>query len=336
MPHNEIRRYLRHGTLPQLRVFEAVARLGSYTRAAEELHIAQPTVSVQVKKLTATVGLPLLEQVGKRIHMTAAGQELYRTCAELFETLAGMERGLSNLRGLTAGSLRLAVTSTGKYIAPRLLAAFVKEHPGLDVALHVGSWREIIDRLTDNADDLYILGNPPGETELVVQRIAPNPFFVYARSDHPLTRDRRIPFERIAREPILVREKGSGTRRLTDRLFAQHGFKPNVIMEVASDEGIKEAILAGAGVSILSRHALGFEPSRQLAMLDVEGFPVESHWHFAYPIGKQVSPIAQAFLDFVRRNARDIIANVPDERTAPVQPGPVLATIAMLSPAPGL
>ncbi|MGE5465548.1 MAG: LysR substrate-binding domain-containing protein [Methanocella sp.] len=327
MPYNEIRRYLRHGTLPQLRVFEAVARLGSYTRAAEELHIAQPTVSVQVKKLTNTVGLPLLEQVGKRVHMTAAGKELYRTCAELFETLAGMERGLSNLRGLTSGSLRIAVTSTGKYIAPRLLAAFVKQHPGLDVALHVGSWREIVDRLNHNADDLYILGNPPGESEVVVQRILPNPFFVYARTDHPLAHERSIPFERLAREPILVREKGSGTRTLTDRLFAQHGCKPNVIMEVASDEGIKEAILAGAGVAILSHHALGFEPSRQLTVLDVQGFPVESHWHFAYPIGKQTSPIAQAFLDFARRNAREIIGGTPGEH-APLHAVPLQQAVA--------
>lgn len=329
MPHKEIRRYLRHGTLPQLRVFEAVTRLGSYTRAAEELHIAQPTVSVQVKKLTATVGLPLLEQAGKRMHMTAAGQELYRACTELFETLAGMERGLSNLRGLTGGSLRLAVTSTGKYLAPRLLAAFVKRHPGLDVALHVASWREVVERLTHNVDDLYILGNPPGDADVIVQRILPNPFFVYARADHPLARERKIPVERLAREPMLVREQGSGTRLLAERMLAQHGCKANVIMEVASDEGIKEAILAGAGVSILSRHALGFEPSRQLAVLDVDGFPVESHWHLAYPIRKQPSPIAQAFLDFVRRHACDIIGNTPVEHHTgapllPVQPAPAM------------
>lgn len=310
MPHNEIRRYLRHGTLPQLRVFEAVARLGSYTRAAEELHIAQPTVSVQVKKLTATIGLPLLEQVGKRVHVTVAGQELYRTCNELFETLTDMERGLANLRGLKAGSLRVAVTSTGKYLAPRLLAAFVKRHPGLEVALHVGSWREVVDRLTRNSDDLYILGNPPGDAEVVVQRILPNPFDVYACADHPLARDRAIPFERLAREPLLVRENGSGTRLLTERLFAQHGCKANVVMELASDEAIKEAIAAGAGVSILSRHALGFEPSRQLVRLDVAGFPIESHWHFAYPIGKQTSPVAQAFLDFVRRHADEILGGL--------------------------
>lgn len=329
MPYNEIRRYLRHGTLPQLRVFEAVARLGSYTRAAEELHIAQPTVSVQMKKLTATVGLPLLEQVGKRVHATAAGQELYRACGELFDTLTAMERGLSNLRGLTSGSLRVAVTSTGKYIAPRLLAAFVKQHPGLDVALHVGSWREIVDRLVSNVDDLYILGNPPGDAEVVVQRILPNPFFVYARADHPLAHERAIPFERLAREPILVRERGSGTRQLTDRLFDEHGRKPNIVMEVASDEGIKEAILAGAGISILSRHALGFEPSRQLTVLDVEGFPVESYWHFAYPIGKQTSPIAQAFLDFVRRNARDIVGSALGDARPPLHAVPLRRSAAI-------
>jgi LysR family transcriptional regulator, low CO2-responsive transcriptional regulator len=313
MPHNEIRRYLRHGTLPQLRVFEAVARLGSYTRAAEELHIAQPTVSVQVKKLTAAVSLPLLEQVGKRVHVTAAGQELYRACSEIFETLESMERRLANLRGLKAGSLRVAVTSTGKYLAPRLLAAFVKRHPGLEVALHVGSWREIVDRLVRNTDDLYILGNPPGDAEVVVQRILPNPFFVYARADHPLAHATNVAFEQVAREPLLVREAGSGTRLLTDRVFAQHGLRPHVVMEVASDEGIKEAILAGAGISILSRHALGFEPSRQLVMLDVEGFPIESHWHFAYPTRKRTSPVAQAFLDFVRRHAGEIVGGATGE-----------------------
>lgn len=313
MPLTEIKRYLRHGTLPQLRVFEAVARLGSYTRAAEELHMAQPTVSVQIKKLTEMVGLPLLEQVGKRVHMTAAGQELHRACGEIFDALMRVEHAYSNLRGLKSGSLRIAVTSTGKYLAPRLLAAFVKRYPGIEVALHVGSWREVVERVTRNSDDLFILGNPPGDAEVVVQRILPNPFYIYARADHPLAKQRAIPFEAIAREPMLMRENGSGTRLLMERVFAAHGCKPNVVMEVASDEGIKEAILAGAGISILSQHALGFEPPRHLVMLDVEGFPIESHWHFVYPIGKQPSPLAQAFLDFVRRHAKEIIGGIPGE-----------------------
>jgi DNA-binding transcriptional LysR family regulator len=311
MPLTEIKRYLRHGTLPQLRVFEAVARLGSYTRAAEELHMAQPTVSVQIKKLTETVGLPLLEQIGKRIHMTAAGRELHAACMEIFAALARVEERYANLRSLTSGSLRVAVTSTGKYLAPRLLAAFVKQHPGIEIALHVGSWREVVGRLAQNADDLCILGNTPAVDGVVVQRILPNPFYVYARADHPLARLRAIPFEVFAREPMLMREAGSGTRLLTERIFARHDCKPNVVMEVASDEGIKEAVLAGAGVSVLSRHALGFEPPRRLATLDVQGFPIESHWHFAYPVGKQPSAAAQAFLDFVRSNAGAVLG---DER----------------------
>lgn len=307
MPHNDIRRYLRHGTLPQLRVFEAVARLGSYTRAAEELHVAQPTVSVQIKKLTATVGLPLLEQVGKQVHLTVAGRELHQACSEILETFAAVERRLSNLRELRAGSLRIAVTSTGKYLAPRLLAAFLKTHPGLEITLHVGSWRDIVNRLARNSDDLYILGNPPGDADVVAQPILPNPFHVYARHDHPLAGERRVSFQRFAQEPLLVREPGSGTRQVTERIFAGHGCKPRIVMEVASDEGIQEAVMAGAGIAILSGHALGFEPRRDLVPLDVTGFPVESHWYVAYPTGKHTSPIARAFLEFVRDKARAII-----------------------------
>lgn len=324
MPHSDIRRYLRHGTLPQLRVFEAVARLGSFTRAAEELHVAQPTVSVHIKKLTSTVGVPLLEQVGKQVHMTVAGRELYQACTAIFEVFSRTERSLSNLRGLRAGSLRIAVTSTGKYLAPRLLAAFVQTHPGLEIALHVGSWRDIVTRLAKNSDDLYILGNPPGDAEVVVQRILPNPFYVFARADHPLAETRRIPFAQIAAEPLLVREQGSGTRQVTERVFADHGLKPRVVMEVASDEGIREAVMAGAGITILSRHALGLAAPRDIVALDVEGFPVESHWYVAYPIGKYTSPVAQAFLEFVRRQARTLLDIVP--QPMPGIPAPTAAS----------
>lgn len=327
MPHSDIRRYLRHGTLPQLRVFEAVARLGSYTRAAEELHVAQPTVSVQIKKLTSTVGVPLLEQVGKQVHVTGAGRELYRACTEIFGVFSGVERSFANQRGLKAGSLRVAVTSTGKYLAPRLLAAFVKTHPGLEIALHVGSWRDIVTRLAQNSDDLYILGNPPGEAEVVVQRILPNPFFVFARADHPLADARDIPFEDIATEPLLVREPGSGTRQVMERAFADHGLKPRVVMEVASDEGIREAVMAGAGIAILSRHALGLEAPTGVVALDVRGFPVESHWYVAYPLGKYTSPIAQAFLDFVRHHARDLVDG-PPQGASGVRVTPVARTAA--------
>src|SRR4029078_5188352 len=171
MQHGKIRRYRKHGTLPQLRVFEAVARHGSFTRAAEELFLAQPTVSVQIRKLTETVGLPLLEQVGRRVHTTGAGRELYVACQGIFKALDDVENALSDIRGLKAGSLRVATSTSGKYLVPRLLAEFMKLHPGIDIPLHVGHRKAVLERLAQNADDLYVLSNPPEDDDLVVQRI---------------------------------------------------------------------------------------------------------------------------------------------------------------------
>lgn len=309
MPQVKIRRYLKHGMLPQLRVFEAVTRHGSFTRAAEELYMAQPTVSVQIRKLTETVGMPLLEQVGKRVHATAAGHELYTACQEIFDTLSGIEETLSNIRGLTAGSLRITASTTAKYLAPHLLAEFVKLHPGIEVSLRVNCRQAVLERLAANEDDLYILANPPDDEDIVVQRILPNPVVALARSDHRLARERAIPFERFAQEPFLTREQGSGTRMVAERIFAGHGIEPRVRMELGSNEAIKEAILAGLGVAILYRHSIGFsiDPT-QLAALDVEGFPLEWSWHFAYPVGKQLAPAAQTFMEFVRKEAQRVLS----------------------------
>jgi DNA-binding transcriptional LysR family regulator len=303
-----IRRYLKHGTLPQLRVFEAVARHGSFTRAAEELYLAQPTVSVQIRKLTETVGLPLLEQVGRRVHTTGAGRELYAACREIFRTLDTVENALSDIRGLKAGSLNVATSTSGKYLVPRLLAEFVKLHPGIDIALHVNHRKAVLDRLAQNEDDLYVFSNPPEDDDVVVQRILSNPLVAFAREDHPLARERRIPLARLAREPLLVREPGSGTRMITEHLFARNGLEPLVGMELGSNEAIRETMLTGFGVSILYRYSLGLGPDfGRLAVLDVEGFPMESHWHLAYPVGKQLSFVAETFMEFTRREAARVM-----------------------------
>jgi DNA-binding transcriptional LysR family regulator len=310
VPQGKIRRYLKHGMLPQLRVFEAVTRHGSFTRAAEELYMAQPTVSVQIRKLTETVGMPLLEQVGKRIHVTAAGHELYAGCREIFDTLSGIEDALSNIRGLKSGSLRIAASTTAKYLAPHLLAEFVRLHSGIEVFLHVSCRQTILARLSANMDDLYIVANPPDDEDIVVQRILPNPIVALARTDHPLAGKSAIAFEQFAQEPFLAREPGSGTRMIADRIFAARGIEPRIRMELGSNEAIKEAMVAGLGVAILYRNSIGFsiDPA-QLAVLDVDGFPLEAHWHFAYPVGEQLSPVAQAFLDFVRKEAQRVMSN---------------------------
>lgn len=308
MSTSSIHRYLRHGTLPQLRLFEATARLGSFTRAAQELHLAQPTASIQIKKLSQTVGVPLFEQVGKQLYLTEAGHQLYASCREVFRVFTSLEESLAGLRALDAGQLRLAVSTTGMCFAPRLLGAFVEAHPGIATAVQAFNRQQLVDRLSRNADDLYLFADAPELEDVVAQEVLPNPMIVLARDDHPLAREKDIPFARLAREPFLIREEGSGSRRLTMGLFAEHGLAPRIRMELSTNEAIKEAVLAGLGVTIMSRYTFGLDPeSSRYRCLDVEGFPLANHWYFVYPAGKQLSPVTRAFLDFARAEAKGMV-----------------------------
>jgi DNA-binding transcriptional LysR family regulator len=321
MPHPEIRRYLKHGTLPQLRAFEACARLASVTRAAEELHMAQATASVQIKKLSEAVGLALFEPVGRRIQLTEAGERVYAGCSEIFRVLSDMEQALAGMRGAASGPLRLAVPSTARHFALRLLSAFVRRNPGIQASLEIHDRLALLDRLGNNKDDLYMFVEPPDEREVVAQAIVPNPLVVLACSDHPLAGEKGIAFARLASEPFLMREPGSGTRMIILRLFARHGIAPKIRMELGSDEAIREAILAGLGVSILPRHTPGLDAVlTRLVCLDVEGFPLESYWHVAYPVGRRLSVAARAFMDFARVEAkslfRDSLRGAHDETAA--------------------
>ncbi len=303
-----IRRYLKHGTLTQLRLFEATARLGSFTRAAQELHLSQPAASAQIKKLTATVGMPLFEQVGKHIYLTEAGRRLQAGCERIFRDFESIEADLQGLRQPGAGRLAIAVSTSGKSFVPRLLGAFLEEHPGVEVSVQVHNRQALVERLLANADDLYVFADRPDMEGVVVQELLPNPLVVLARDDHPLAHEKDIPFERLAQEPFLLREEGSGTRRITMRLFHEHGLTPKVRMELGTNEAIKEAILAGQGVTVLSRYTFGLDPeSSRYVCLDVEGFPLENHWYFAYPAGKQLSAAVRAFLDFARVRAKALV-----------------------------
>lgn len=308
MSHANIRRYLKHGMLPQLRVFEASVRLGSFARAAEELYMAPPTVSVQIKKLSETVGFQLFEQVGKRIFLTDAGERLYSGCKDVFSAISGIEDSLTEMRGLNSGHLQVAATSTTKYFMPRLLGAFSEHYPGVETSLQIHNRQALIQRLKDNEDDLYLFAEPPEEHEVVVQAILSNPLVVLAHRNHPLAPEKDIPFARLATEPFLIREPGSGTRMATLKLFKDRGLRPNIRMELSTNEAIREAILAQFGISILSRYTLGLEPEQsELVCLDVAGFPLESHWHFVYPVGKHLAVAARAFMDFARAEAKNLV-----------------------------
>lgn len=321
MPRSDIRRYLKHGTLPQLRVLEASARLGSLARAAEELHIAQPTASVQIRKLSETVGLPLFEQVGRRIYLTEAGKRVVAGCNDVFHALSRLEETLADMRGLSSGRLQLAATSMAKHFAPRLLGAFSQLHPGIETSLQIHNRGALIERLANNEDDLYMFAHPPEGREVVVQAILSNPLVVVARNDHPLAGAINVPFARLAQEPFLMREAGSGTRMVAQELFARHALAPKIRMELSTNEAIHEAILAGLGVSILSRYTLGLEAEEtRLVSLDVEGFPLESQWQLVYPVGKHLSVAARAFLDFARTEAKRMVLDGFGRRAAERQP----------------
>jgi LysR family transcriptional regulator, low CO2-responsive transcriptional regulator len=321
MSHARIRHYLRHGMLPQLAVFEASVRLGSFTLAADELHLAQPTVSTQIKKLTETVGQPLFEHIGKRMHVTPAGRVLYEGCQDILMTLSRVDGNLVELEGSHAGRLRLAVATTAEYLAMRLLTGFVERHPGVDVALEIHNHVGLTARLAANEDDLYVFANPPMDREVVRQSILANSLVPVARADHPLAREHAIAFERFAEEPFLMREAGSATRRTAADVFARHGIEPRIRMELSTNEAIIQAILAGLGVSILSRPDYGLATDlSQIVTLDVAGFPVDRPWQFVYPVGKQLPPVARAFMDFVRVHVHTLVETPCDGDVSPRPP----------------
>lgn len=295
---------MRHATLRQMKVFEAIARHLSFTRAAEELYLTQPTVSMQIKQLADTVGMPLFEQIGKRIHLTEAGQELYATCREVLNCLERFEMSIAERKGLKTGRLRLAVTTSAKYLTPRALGAFCKLYPSVDIALKVTNQERVLERMTENLDDLYIFGQPPDHLDVVAQPFMENPLVVIAPRGHPLAGRKRISLQRIAEEPFIMREPGSGTRNSTLRLFDKHGITLKERMELGSNEAVKQAVAAGLGIAVLSRHTLILEGERgPLAVLDVQGFPIIRNWYVVYPARKQLSVVAQAFLDFLREEA---------------------------------
>lgn len=305
----------RHATLRQLQVFEAVARLGNFTRAAEELFLAQPTVSMQLKKLADTIGLPLFEQIGIRIQLTDTGREVYAACQEVFHTLANLEMKIADLKGVKRGRLALGVITSAKYLAPHLLGQFGRLHPGIDFALKVTNRERLLERIVNYEDDLYILGQPPQEIDVEAYPLVPNPLVVMAGRDHPLVGQPNIPLKRLLEEPFILREPGSGTRDALLRLLAEKDLKPPLVrMEFASNEAIKQAIVAKLGISVLSLHSLALEgTSGPIAVLDVQGFPIQRHWYLAHPKGRKPSLVARAFLDFVKQEGRHIADNLDRE-----------------------
>ena len=297
MPPSRIRRYIRQGRLAQLAVFEASARHGCYTRAARELHLAQPTVSSHIRKLTDALGVPLFEQVGKRMHPTEAGRCLQDASREILGTLARLDETRASLRPLDSGRLAVAAGASVAPAASRLVAHFARRYPVLEVGFQVCNRQALLERMGRDEDDLYLLLDPP-RAGTVSQRVMPQAFAVIAPAAHPLGGRSGIAFEALAREPFVVRERGSGLRAVVDEAFRRRLLAPRVRLELPTHEAIVEAVRAGVGIAIVPLSA-GLAPDGTV-MLDVQGLPVEAHLHVCYVIGKALSPAGRAFVEFAR------------------------------------
>ena len=299
---------MRNVTLRQMRVFAAVARHRSFTRAARELHLTQPAVSQQMKLLEQEAGLPLIEQIGRKIRLAPAGAELLRYATQVTELLREAGEALAAMRGLKRGVLKLGAVSTAKYFAPALLSAFTADYPEVTIKFTVANRGEIVRLLGANELDLVIMGRPPRELLTTAEPFARHPLAIIASPHHPLAQRRRIPLESLASESFIIREEGSGTRASMEHVFRDRGVAFRTSMEVSSNETIKQAVMAGMGLSFISSHTIGLEiDAGRLAMLDVVGLPIVRDWYVIRLQEKILSPIAAAFWTFLLDNGGRII-----------------------------
>jgi len=284
----------------QLQVFEAVARHLSFTRAAEELHLTQPAVSMQVKQLELMVDLPLFEQLGKKVHLTEAGKTMVTHSRTMMAQLNDIERDINCLRGIEGGQLKICIASTVNYFATRLLSKFCEQYKTVRISLDVTNREELIKRLEANQPDLVLMGHPPEELDLEARAFMVNPLIIIATPQHYLAKKKKIPIAKMADETFVMREPGSGTRTAARRVFDEHGVTPIPGIQLSSNETVKQCVEAGLGLAVVSSHTVELELNAgRLLSLDVEHFPIMRKWYVAYRKGKQLSTTAKVFLEFV-------------------------------------
>ncbi|WP_444889420.1 LysR family transcriptional regulator [Microbulbifer sp. DLAB2-AA] len=294
------RAHSRIGTVRQLEVLLTVYEHRSISGAAKALHLTQPSVSMQLAKLSGAVGLPLYYAVGKQLQFTEAGQTLVDSAREILKSYEYLELKLARLRGLGTGRLQLAVVTTAKYFIPHLIGEFYEQHPKLDILFRVGNRRQIIDYTSEDEDDFYVFSHPPKNPDLELVEFLPNRLLAIAPEKHPLAGRKKIPLEEFASGPFLRREEGSGTRHAIERFLQERHIDLNIRMTIESNEAIKHAVMSGLGVSILSEHTLAFGGHSGLSILEVESLPIITHWYLARRKSRPLSPAAAGFLEYAR------------------------------------
>jgi len=299
-----------HLTLQQLKLFESVYRNSSYTRAAEELYLTQPAISIQIKRLENQVGLPLFEQVGKKIYPTMAGKATYKASKDILNRISDLKNSIEELKGIVKGPFQMSVVTTAKYFMPHLLGHFLKVYPDVEPKLKFTNRANVVERLLQNKDDFVVMGQIPDDERLQATPFLENILVPVAAPDHPMAEKKKIKLKQITKERILEREIGSGTRLVFDRLLEQNGFQIDPYMELSSSEAIKQAVMAGLGLAVLSLHSIRLEQSSgKLVVLDVEGFPIKRRWFVVHLKNKQLSLTAKTFFEYILKNSHQVLKN---------------------------
>ena len=295
-------------TLRQLEIYAAVARMRSLTRAAAEVHLTQPAVSMQLKQLEEAVGVALTEPAGRGIRLTDAGREFAEHVEEVLERVAHLEELSARWKGVRSGRIRLGVVSTAKYFVPRLLARFLQSRPGVDFRMTIHNREEILDELRANTIDFAIMGRPPEGMDCVATPFAPNPLGIVAAPEHGLSRRRGIAPSELSGERFIVREPGSGTRAAMERYFSAHHLRWRTAMEMSSNESIKQAVIAGLGLGFLSLQTVRSElAAGRIVALDVQGLPIERQWYSVRRTSRRLVPAAEEFGEFLVREASALL-----------------------------
>lgn len=301
------RLHYRIGTFRQFEILLSVYELGSISRAAQKLYLTQPSVTMQLKKVSEAVGMPLYDYVGKKLVFTQAGQAVVDSARDILRRLDVLDTELADLRGVKVGALNIAVVTTAKYFVPHFLGPFCEHYPQVNVSFVVGNRQQIISRFKEGRDDFYIFSQPPETGDIETIEFLENPLVAIAHESHPLRNTKNISLQRFAKEPLLLREEGSGTRLAVEEFMRKKGVELNVRMTIESNEAIKHCVMARLGVSILSQHTLDVGSSSQLCQLHVKGFPIQTCWHIAYKKNKYLSPVAKTFLNYIVTSADTLL-----------------------------
>lgn len=291
---------MRNATIRQLQIFSVAASHLSFARAAEKLHLTHAAISLQIKQLEEVSGTLLFERIGKRVFLTEAGEILLSHTRQILQSLKEADEALLALKGLKGGRIAVAVASTAEYFAPGLLAEFRRTQADVRIRMLIDNRDTVSRLLAGNEVDLAIMGRPPAELDAVAVAFAPHPLVIIASTAHPLSRLPNVAVEDLADEMLIVRESGSGTRSAMEEFFLERSVKPRIGMEMGSNEAIKQAVVAGLGISFISQHTLGLElKAERLSILRVEGTPVMRRWHIVRHKSKHLTPALAAFWDFM-------------------------------------